>query len=309
MRLLLSTFLVALFLSIPTFAQTREQLYQELEKVRKESSNEQELARIENLLTLPDKEDIEKANKENLNVARLLSPEYIKKNLGFYLSSLRNSGASYSFYFRSQDYGYYSNIIFHKQMVSAEFVGENYGFVKDLGKVSIKNISSNQDNFLLNYVPPTNEPDVRKEQTKIRYYEINGQVYNKYEVNGQIYKDGLSAIVGHTYLLRSINFDESDILVAFTISRQDSDGSLIILWKLLEQFDTPKIITGSKTDEELLQRLKQQFNREQYKDIQFEVNNMVVTFRGTTTKKDLPNVIYWANQFGAKKVINLLEYK
>jgi hypothetical protein len=194
-------------------------------------------------------------------------------------------------------------------MLNAEFVGVNYGFIKDLGNISINKISSNHDNFLLNYVPPTNEPDVRKEQVKIRDYQANGQVYNKYEINGQIYKDKLPAIVGHTYLIRSINFDESDVLVVFTVYRQDSDGSLIIFWKMLEQFDTPKIITESKTDEELLQRLKQQFNREQYKDIQYEVSDMVVTFRGTTTKKDLPNVIYWANSFGARKVINLLEYK
>ncbi|MCU0238320.1 MAG: hypothetical protein MUC29_02680 [Pyrinomonadaceae bacterium] len=280
MRLLLSTFLVALFLSIPTIAQTREQ-----------AINEEELK-----LLAVGENDIELAKEQGFGVFKLLPRGKYEKQL----PSIRGGGAYYSFYLRVSDYGRGSDIELQQNKLSVGFAGADYGFLKDLGKLSLVSVTkNNSDNFLLNYVPPTNEPDIRKEQRKA----------NNYEVNGQIYKDDLPVIVGNTYLLRSISFGDSDILVAFNIHRQDSDGSLIIFWKMLEQFDTPKIITESKTDEELLQRLKQQFNREQYKDIQYEVNDMVVTLRGTTTKKDLPNVIYWANSFGARKVINLLEYK
>ena len=172
--------------------------------------------------------------------------------------------------------------------------------MKDVGKVSLATVTKNNfDEFLASYIPPTNEPDIRKEQTKTRNYEINGQIY----------KSQLPVLVGHTYLVRSINFGNSDVLVAFNISRQETDGSLIILWKILEQFDTPKILTGSKTDEELLVRLKHQLTAEKYKHIEFDVKDMVVTLRGNVAKADAADVTLWANLFGAKKVINLLEYK
>ena len=44
---------------------------------------------------------------------------------------------------------------------------------------------------------------------------------------------------GATYVLRSINYSYSDVLVAFKIVRQDIDGSLIIAWKLLNKFPKP----------------------------------------------------------------------
>jgi len=42
-----------------------------------------------------------------------------------------------------------------------------------------------------------------------------------------------------TYLLRSFNFDESDVMVAFRVVRIDSDKSVIILWKLLKNNPKP----------------------------------------------------------------------
>jgi hypothetical protein len=297
MRIVISIMFVTLLSLSYTNAQTPEQTYRELERVRSENSNEQEFARIENLLVSPDEEDIVRSKKENVNVVRILSPEYLQKNTTFPFSSIRNSGVYYSFYFRRHDYGHGSDIRFSKGILSVGFAGADYGFIRDLGKVSLQTITPNYDNFLRSHAPPTNEPDIRKVQTKSRNFEIDGQTYSS----------SVSAVVGNTFLLRSINFRASDVLIAFTILRQDSDDSLIIFWKLLEQFETPKILTGSKTDQELLERLKRQLTHEKYKSVQFEVNNMVVTLRGTASKSEIPNLVYWANDFGAKKVINLLE--
>jgi len=40
-----------------------------------------------------------------------------------------------------------------------------------------------------------------------------------------------------TYLLRSISYGRSDVVVAFRVVRQDTDASVTIAWKLLKKFD------------------------------------------------------------------------
>ena len=44
-----------------------------------------------------------------------------------------------------------------------------------------------------------------------------------------------------TYLLRSINYRSSDVLVAFKVVRIDSDGSAVLLWKLLQKYPKPQL--------------------------------------------------------------------
>jgi hypothetical protein len=47
--------------------------------------------------------------------------------------------------------------------------------------------------------------------------------------------------VGATYILRSIDYSESDVLVAFRVVRRDTDGSVIIAWKLLRKYAVPQL--------------------------------------------------------------------
>jgi hypothetical protein len=42
-------------------------------------------------------------------------------------------------------------------------------------------------------------------------------------------------------VLRAINYRVSDVLVAFRVIRQDADGSMILLWKMLKTFPTPEL--------------------------------------------------------------------
>jgi hypothetical protein len=44
-----------------------------------------------------------------------------------------------------------------------------------------------------------------------------------------------------TYVVRSLNYRESDVLVAFRVVRIDTDKSAIILWKLLKKFPAPQV--------------------------------------------------------------------
>ena len=55
-----------------------------------------------------------------------------------------------------------------------------------------------------------------------------------------VYKSRITAIAGNTYALRSIDYDRSDLLVAFKIVRQDDD-SLTLAWKMLKKYPTPRL--------------------------------------------------------------------
>ena len=111
------------------------------------------------------------------------------------------------------------------------FAGADYGFIADLSETPLGNVTkeTGEVNFLINYKPPAIEPEVRIEQRRAR----------NYEAGGFLYKSSLPAIAGHTYVLRAISFNDADVLVAFKIHRKDADGSLIIFWKLIENFEKP----------------------------------------------------------------------
>lgn len=46
---------------------------------------------------------------------------------------------------------------------------------------------------------------------------------------------------GYSYLLRSIGYEHSDVLVAFKVLRKDFDGSVVLQWKLLKQYPAPHL--------------------------------------------------------------------
>ncbi|HMH42081.1 MAG TPA: hypothetical protein VK557_01245, partial [Pyrinomonadaceae bacterium] len=55
------------------------------------------------------------------------------------------------------------------------------------------------------------------------------------------YKASVPAEVGAVYMLRSVDYDRSDLLMAFRIVRKDTDGSVIIAWKLLKKYPKPEL--------------------------------------------------------------------
>jgi hypothetical protein len=60
-------------------------------------------------------------------------------------------------------------------------------------------------------------------------------------MDGALYRSRLPLEIGATYLLRSIVYRESDVLVAFRTVREDTDGSVIIAWKLLKKYPVPEL--------------------------------------------------------------------
>lgn len=161
-------------------------------------------------------------------IIRLLPRERFEEKL-----RLRGGGAYYSFTRLTHEYGRGSDISLEQGRFGVGFAGLNFGFLTELGKLPLAEVTLEHPalNFLLKFNPPLTEPEIRTQQ---RQAMVGLQVG---EFN---YKAGVTAKVEQTYVLRSIDYDTSDVLVALQVVRQDDDGSLILLWKMLKKFTAPK---------------------------------------------------------------------
>ncbi len=112
--------------------------------------------------------------------------------------------------------------------------GEAVGILVDLGNVSLEsvNLESVGLGYLSAFVPAVTESAA---ETQFQRLE-KGETHNGF-------KYGLSAPwkLETTYALRSVNYGRSDLLVVFRAVRQDSNGSLIVLWKKLKSYDVTKL--------------------------------------------------------------------
>jgi hypothetical protein len=84
--------------------------------------------------------------------------------------------------------------------------------------------------FLAGMETPDKEPGARAEQQR----SSDGLT-----VEGLKYSDRVSARAGKTYLVRSVNYNHDDILVAFRTLRRDDDDSIVIAYRILKRYPTP----------------------------------------------------------------------
>lgn len=139
-------------------------------------------------------------------------------------------GAYYSFFYLSHEYGFGSDIALdHNSLSAGGFGGTSYGMLTAFGDVGLAAISLEDPRaaFMATYKPAAEDALARCEYSRFGKGVTAG---------GYLYKRTLPVVVDSTYLLRSINYGTADVLVAFRLVRQDTDGSVIILWKLLKQY-------------------------------------------------------------------------
>jgi len=150
--------------------------------------------------------------------------------------SIRGGGAYYSFAMLTHFYGYGSDLELSRDWFSVGFAGADYGMLTMLGDVPLDQISERDPRaqFLANYRPPAPEHLARAEA---RRFMLRGGV----TFDGLNYQSRQPVFEHWTYLLRSISYRNSDVLVAFRVVRKDNDGSVIIAWKLLKQYPTPEL--------------------------------------------------------------------
>lgn len=290
MRFSILISLFAVLFSVTTLAQTRQQTIEEFENLRSKAKL------IENRILMPEETDKEAAAKENAAVFRLLPRETYDK--GFF--TVRGGGAYYSFFFKIHDWGHGSDIGLEQGYLETGFQG--CGFISDLGKVSLEKVNEEIPGVsgLLNY-------DVKKSGSCSKDYYSARQ--DGFKLNDNVFRTRLPAIVGHTYLVRSVSFDYYDILTVFQIWRKDTDGSLIIFWKEIEQFETPQRNPSRfarSTDTEILQRTQHWSRSELFPKIKVEVSNGIVILSGKVSKSKLAYAVQLSHSYGASKVINHL---
>ncbi|HEX8368228.1 MAG TPA: hypothetical protein VF604_06775 [Pyrinomonadaceae bacterium] len=222
MKFVASIFVFVLVCSSTAFGQelTRAQKMQKINELNSQ------IKVLEQEIIQPAAKDLKQAEKEGFSVFRIHPREKYDHKL-----TIEGGGSYYSFTTNSHDYQKIAQIGLEQNNLMVGFAGADYGFIADLGETPLAAVTkeTGEVNFLVNYKPPTNEPEVRIEQRK---------AYN-YEASGFLYKSRIPAIAGHSYVLRAISFRDADVLVAFKVHRKDADGSLIIFWKLIENFEKP----------------------------------------------------------------------
>lgn len=147
--------------------------------------------------------------------------------------SIRGGGAYYSFTRLTHEYGRGSDIQLSHGNFNVGFAGLDFGFLVILDDIPIDSVTLEHPGlkFLLSFVPAPVESEIREQQRR----SSNGA-----HANGFTYKRSAAALVNTTYALRSIDYSGTDILVAFRAVRRDADGSMILIWKKLKSFQSPR---------------------------------------------------------------------
>lgn len=184
-------------------------------------------------------------SQKNTGMMRLLAREvyYSRTYKAPKRLDMRGGGAYFSFHHRVHEYGYGSDISYEHGLLRVGFAGANYGMMTDLGDTPLEPISAEDPRaqFLLIYKPPRKEKEARIEAKKFdpirKAHGLTG-----FSVDGVSYLSRVDAVVNHTYLLRSIDYRTSDVLVAFRIVSINDDGGLTIAWKILKEYGPPDLI-------------------------------------------------------------------
>ncbi len=205
-----------------------------------------ELQQLEDQFLSPAEED-RAAYKEFLSqpdtgLIRLLprevyESEVYKKNQK--TLTIRGGGAYYSFTLRTYEYGNATDIGLEQGYLQVGFAGADYGMLTKFSDVPLEVLSVEHPSihFLAAYSAVSEEPQARLEQRRFG----TGTT-----IDGQAYGERLPVEIGATYVLRSINYSDSDVLVGFRIIRKDTDGSIIIAWKLLKKYPKPELVRPVK---------------------------------------------------------------
>jgi len=228
---------ILLLSSLSVFAQTqsREDLLRQIEAKRAE------LSALETSFLSPSEEDrtqyAEFLRAPNTGLIRLLprdkfDSDAIRDNKKSIV--MRGGGAYYSFTRLTHEYGYGSDIELGGGELSTGFAGADYGLMTNIGDVPIEGVSLETPaaKVLASYDVPDEEPKARLEYRRFS---------SGTEIEGIKVKNRAPVRLNSTYVLRSINYRQGDVLVAFRVVRIDSDDSVTIVWKLLQKYPTPNL--------------------------------------------------------------------
>ncbi|MGQ0761052.1 MAG: hypothetical protein ACT4OT_03405 [Acidobacteriota bacterium] len=227
---------VVLICSTSALAQSepRDNLLQQIE------AKHLELQHLEKQLLAPSPEDFEAYAKflsqPDTGLTRLLPREtYDSAKHPEKRMTIHGGGSYFSFTRLTHEYGWGTQIGLEQGQLKTSFAGADYGMIADLGEIPLEALNSEHSavKFLSAYQPAAHETQARSE-----YQRFGAGV----SLEGVSYKTRLNAVLNHSYVLRGIHYSDSDVLVMFRVVRKDTDGSLIIAWKLLNKYPVPELL-------------------------------------------------------------------
>lgn len=230
-RTLLVLAALAALCTLPAVAaaqtQDRAQVAAEIEALR------EQIKAKEAALLAPAREDLEAfaefLTQPRTGIVRLLPREKWDGKL-----SMRGGGAYYSFTRLVHEYGFGSDISLEQNRLGVGFAGANFGFLVNLGNVALEEVTAATDGvrYLAAFETPRAEAAARVEQRRTS---------TGFEVEDWTYKSWLPVFTKQTYAVRSVDYGNSDVLVAFRVVRKDADGSVVLLWRMLKKFARPEL--------------------------------------------------------------------
>jgi len=194
----------------------------------------QQLHQKEELFLAPAPEDFvafaDFLRQPNTGLLRLMPREQFRNTL----STIREGGAYFSFVSQVHAYGFGSDVGLEQGYLKVGFAGADFGYLTSLGNTSLDGITVDTSGVasLAAFTPPLAEPGARQQQT------LSGTGFQE---GSFFYINRLTASLGTTYVIRSVSYSRSDTLVGIRLFRRDTDGSLIIPWKLLRRYATPQL--------------------------------------------------------------------
>lgn len=150
--------------------------------------------------------------------------------------NIPGGGAYYSFALLTHAYGFGSDIELDRDVLSVGFDGIDYGMLAIIGKTPLEQITTEDSRVqpIAAYRPPKSRTEAGEERRMLSSGE--GMTFD-----GLLFQKSVPVWEDTTYLLRSVAFETSDVLVAFKVVRRETDGSVIIAWKLLKRYSTPRL--------------------------------------------------------------------
>src|SRR5262249_27796937 len=245
LRLSLSIFLIIFVCAVPTTAQPvdRAKLLEDIITLQAKIRNTTDPAELtalrgqlkskEKLFLAPAPEDFtafaDWLKQPGTGLMRLLPRESFDEVL-----SIEGGGAFFSFINQVHDYDSGVDLELQVEHLFVGFHGLDYGFLASLGDTPLESVGLDTPgvSLLASFTPLLDEPGAREQKQRARAGFLD---------NGFFYAYRSPVSVETTFVLRAVNYGEDDVLVVLRVHRQDTDGSLIIAWKLLKRYPTPQL--------------------------------------------------------------------
>lgn len=165
-------------------------------------------------------------------------------------------------------------------------VKSTHGFIADIGKISLENLNEQSPKFiaLAKYQPPETEKNIK----------------NLFSADGIDFGKMATIRVGHSYLVRGIDYQGGDGIFALQIHRQDTDGSIIVFIKTIKTFAPPKLIPppiAAKAvkhvipDEKLVKKITTALRLKGFNNVQIGIEEHFLTLTGTVPKRKMAEAL------------------